>query len=202
MGALVRFFCFWPLVRNGRGSGADHTGAQEVYRDIPADVRALVEPIAADHGFELVDAEMQRGRPGMLRITVDNPTGDGRVPVDALAGLSREIETQLDAADWMEGSYRLELTSPGLDRVLAREKDFAAACGQEVKIQTRRPLPLGEVSRRRFKGLLVDFRENVAIVEVDGKRVKIPFDEVEKANSFYPFSSEDFSGKNSRAVSK
>lgn len=161
-----------------------------MYRDIPAEVRGLIEPIAADHGFELVDAEMQRGHPGMLRITVDNPTGDGRVPVDALARLSREIETQFDAADWMEGSYRLELTSPGLDRVLGREKDFAAACASrsEVKIQTRRP----QDGRRRFKGVLVGFEAGTVRIQSDGQEFAIPFDEIEKANTVYKFTSADF----------
>jgi ribosome maturation factor RimP len=161
-----------------------------VYRDIPADLRALVEPIAADHGFELVDAELQRGHPGMLRVTVDSATGDGRVPVDALARLSREIETQLDAADWMESSYRLELTSPGLDRVLGREKDFAAACasGSEVKIQTRRP----QDGRRRFTGVLVGFEAGTVRLQVDGSEFAIPFDEIEKANTVYKFTSADF----------
>lgn len=161
-----------------------------MYRDIPADLRGLVEPIALDHGYELVDAEVQRGRPGMLRITVDNPSGDGRVPVDSLAVLSREIETQLDAADWMEGSYRLELASPGLDRVLGREKDFEAACatGSEVKIRTRR----SHDGRRRFTGVLVGFDEGTVRLRSDGEEFAIRFDDIEKANTVYKFTSADF----------
>jgi ribosome maturation factor RimP len=191
VGALVRFFCFWAPAR--RAAGHDEIGSEEVYRDIPADLRALVEPVAADHGFELVDAEVQRGRPGLVRITVDTPRGDGRVPVDALAALSREIETQLDAADWMEGSYRLELASPGLDRVLGREKDFAAACasGCEVKIQTRRP----QNGRRRFKGVLVGFEEGTVRLRSDGEEFAIPFDDIEKANTIYKFTSADFKAR-------
>ncbi len=60
-----------------------------MYRDIPEDLRQLIEPVVVDHGLELVDVEVQRGpRPG-LRVTVDQPTGDGRVTVDACAVLSR-----------------------------------------------------------------------------------------------------------------
>jgi ribosome maturation factor RimP len=164
-----------------------------VYRDIPADLRALVEPVVADHGYELVDAEVQRGRPGMLRITVDSPSGDGRIPVGALADLSREIETQLDAADWMEGSYRLELASPGLDRVLGREKDFAAACatGCEVRIRTRRP----QDGRRRFKGVLVGFEEGTVRLQSDGEELEIRFEDIEKANTIYKFTSADFKAR-------
>ena len=161
-----------------------------MYRDIPADLRALIEPIASDHGCELVDAEVQRGRPGMLRIIVDNENGDGRVPVGSLARLSREIETQLDAADYMAGSYRLEVTSPGLDRVLGRERDFAAAAatGSEVKIRTRRP----QGGRRRFKGVLIAFEDGTVRLDSDGEEIAIAFDEIEKANTVYKFSSADF----------
>ena len=56
--------------------------------------------------------------------------------------------------------------------MLAREKDFAAACGSEVKLKTRRPLD----GRRRFRGLLVGFDEGHARVEVDGEEVRIAFE--------------------------
>ena len=112
-----------------------------MYRDIPEPLRALIEPVVEDAGCELVDVLLARGRPPwLLRITIDTPAGDGRVPIERCADVSREIGTQLDAADAFPVSYRLEVTSPGLDRVLAREKDFAAACGAEVQLETRRPL--------------------------------------------------------------
>jgi len=123
---------------------------------------------------------------------IDSASGDGGVPVGGLARLSREIETQLDAVDWMAGSYRLELTSPGLDRVLSREKDFALACenGSEVKIRTRRPLE----GRRRFTGVLIAFAAETGTVRltIDGTELSIPFDEIEKANIIYKFTSADF----------
>jgi len=173
-----------------------------VYSDIPEDLRASIEPIVEDHGYELMNVETVHGSQSvLLRITVDSRAGDGRVPVDALARMSREIETQLDAADAVAGSYRLEVSSPGLDRMLAREKDFAGARGREVKIRTRRPLD----GRRRFKGGLVDFRDGVVLLDVDGRETRIGFDDVEKANVVYAFSSEDFhqdatKGRSARAA--
>jgi ribosome maturation factor RimP len=165
-----------------------------VYRDIPDDLRRCIEPVVEHHGLELMNVESVNA-PGqaLLRITIDNPTGDGRVEVDRLALISREVESQLDAADTMPGAYRLEVSSPGLDRMLAREKDFAAACGSEVKLKTRRPLD----GRRRFRGLLVGFDEGHARVEVDGEDVRIAFEDVEKANKVYTFSAADFSGGDS-----
>ena len=110
-----------------------------MYRDIPEELRQLIEPVIEDHGFELVDIEVKGGPPGMLRITIDTTDGDGRVPVEQLARVSREVEAQVDAADTVKGAYRLEVSSPGLDRTLAREKDFAAVRGREVKIKTKLP---------------------------------------------------------------
>ena len=94
----------------------------------------------------------------------------------------------LDERDAISGRYRLEVSSPGLDRMLAREKDFAAAVGQDVRIETRRPLD----GRRRFRGRLEAFDGAEARVTVDGHAVAIRFDEVARASTVYAFSSADF----------
>jgi len=162
-----------------------------MYRDIPEELRNLIEPVAIDAGFELVNVALQRGRPPwLLRITLDTPEGDGRVPVDRCAEVSREIETQLDAADAIARSYRLEVSSPGLDRILAREKDFARACGGEVAIETRAPIE----GRRRFRGRLVGFENETARIDVDGNVFSIPFDDVSKAKAIYEITAADFAG--------
>ena len=164
-------------------------GTRRVYRDIPEDLRRVIEPIVLDHGCELLDVEMLGGARGsVLRVTIDRKEGDGRVEVERCAVISREIGTQLDVTDAMPGKYNLEVSSPGLDRMLSREKDFAAARGQEVKLKTRRPVG----GRRRFKGRLIDFEDRVVHLNVDGQAFAIPFDEVEKANSMYQFSRADF----------
>lgn len=171
-------------------SGAVERGAGGVYRDIPEELRRLIEPVVEDSGFELVDVAIARGRPPWsVRVTIDTRAGDGCVSVERCAAVSREIGTNLDAADAIPASYRLEVSSPGLDRVLAREKDFAAACGSEVKLETRRPLD----GRRRFRGLLVSFAGGSLMVEVDGRGVEIPFAEVAKAHTVYQFTRADFS---------
>jgi ribosome maturation factor RimP len=162
-----------------------------MYRDIPEELRSLVEPVVEDAGFELVDLVLQRGRPPwLLRVTVDTPEGDGRVPVDRCAEVSREIETQLDATDAIPSAYRLEVSSPGLDRVLAREKDFVAVRGSEVSVETRRVID----GRRRFRGRLIDFADDTARVQVDGVEYAIPFADVAKARVIYEFTAADFAG--------
>lgn len=162
-----------------------------MYRDIPPELCRLIEPIVEANGFELVDLTLRRGRPPwLLRLVIDTPQGDGRVPVDRCAAVSREVGTQLDAEDAIERSYRLEVTSPGLDRVLAREKDFAAAVGCEVSLETRRPLD----GRRRFRGRLERFEEGLATLRVDGAQLSVPFDEVARGHRVYEITPADFAG--------
>jgi ribosome maturation factor RimP len=160
-----------------------------VYRDIPAELGSLIEPVVVDHGLELVDLDLVRGRgPWVVRVIVDTLDGDGRVPIGRCAALSRELGSQLDAAEAIPVRYTLEVSSPGLDRRLAREKDFQAACGSEVWIETRQPLD----GRRRFRGRLLSFEAGVARVAVDAIEVAIPFEDVAKAHTIYEFSRADF----------
>jgi ribosome maturation factor RimP len=160
-----------------------------VYADIPEELRGWIEPVVTDHGLELVDVDFTRGRaPWRVRVVVDTPAGDGRVSIDVCAAVSREVGAQLEAHDAISAPYTLEVTSPGFDRVLAREKDFRAACGGEVKLKTRQAID----GQRSFRGLLEAFEAGVARLRVDGREVTIPFGDVAKANAVYEFSREDF----------
>lgn len=161
-----------------------------MYHDIPEELRVLIEPVVEAHGLELVDAELLRGRgPWELRVTVDTPEGDGKVSIERCAEVSREIGTNLDAVDAIPSRYRLEVSSPGLDRHLGREKDLLAACGSEVRIETRRPLD----GRRRFRGRLLEFANGTARIDVGGSQpVEIPLAEIGKANRVYEFTRADF----------
>jgi len=163
--------------------------ASVVYRDIPEELRNAIEPVVGEQRLELMNVQTLRDRGQVvLRVTLDSAEGDGRIPVDRLARVSREVESCLDAAEVMQTPYRLEVSSPGLDRMLAREKDFTAARGSLVKLTTRRPLD----GRRRFTGELLAFTDGVARMVIDGEQVQIPFDDIERANSVYAFSSADF----------
>jgi len=160
-----------------------------VHREIPKELRALIDPVVKDAGLELVDVLINRGKqPWQVRIIVDTPQSDGRVPVERCAEVSRELSSNFDAADPIPASYQLEVSSPGLDRILARQKDFEAACGSEIRLQTREPLE----GRRRFRGKLLAFDGETACLEVEGRTVGIPFGEVAKANLVYEFTRSDF----------
>jgi len=136
-----------------------------------------------DHGLEVVDVGVLRGGGrAHVRLVVDTPAGDGRVLLDTCALVSREVSHGLDASDCIEGAYMLEVTSPGIDRVLARELDFARSVGRRVELETREPLD----GRRRFKGQLVRFEAGVAHLQLEGTTAAIPFDNVARARAFHP----------------
>ena len=82
----------------------------------------MIEPIVADHGLELVDVERHQGRPPWtLRVIVDTPSGDGLVPIERCAEVSREIGAHLDATDAIRVRYQLE-KEEGRWRVLWRQR--------------------------------------------------------------------------------
>jgi len=148
-----------------------------MYKDIPETLRRVVEPVVRAHGLELVDAALGRGPTrSLLRVVVDTPRGDGRVLVDECAAVSRELGHGLDVA------YTLEVSSPGVDRMLAREIDFERAVGRKVALETREPI----AGRRRFKGELVAFDGAVATVRGDGGDTRIEFAAIERARAFHP----------------
>ena len=157
-----------------------------MYKDIPADLRRVVEPVVQAHGLELVDAGIGRGPArSLVRIVVDTPVGDGRVLVDDCAAISREVGHGLDVSALIPAAYTLEVCSPGVDRTLGREIDFTRAVGRRVAIETRAALD----GRRRFKGELVAFDGAVATVRGEGRDFAIPFASIDRAKAFFPFGS-------------
>src|SRR5215471_8258262 len=93
-------------------------------------IEEAVAPVVADHGLLLVDVEWRELRPrGLLRLYVDKPGGVGIADCERL---SREIGDVLDAAAVIEGGYDLEVSSPGLDRQLKKDREYRWAVGKQV----------------------------------------------------------------------
>lgn len=144
--------------------------------EIIAEVKELAEPILEQKGLELVDVEykMEYGR-WILRLFIDKPEG---ITVDDCGDVSGELGTLLDVKDIVSHAYNLEVSSPGLDRALTRENDFLKYKGKKVKIKTKQPIS----GRRNFSAVLDDFKEGmVLLVDSEGKKWEIPFDDIKKA---------------------
>jgi ribosome maturation factor RimP len=145
------------------------------------EVERLIEPVLAEMGIELVDMEYRstQGR-RVLRIYADRPTG---INLDDCAMVSREIGNLLDVKDLLQQHYVLEVSSPGLNRPLKREKDFLRAIGQKVKVKTAVPLK----GRRNFSGVLQSFENGTLQLKLDDTVILIPEESVNKANLEFDF---------------
>jgi ribosome maturation factor RimP len=130
-----------------------------------AAVETVVLPAVQARGLTLVDLEVRgHGRRTAVRIYVDKPGG---VTIDDCQGLSREVGDLIDVADVVSGSYDLEVSSPGLDRELRRDREFRWALGRLVRVWTRDPVD----GRRELSGRLVLVDEAaLTLATTDGPR--------------------------------
>jgi len=148
-------------------------------------IERIVLPILADLGMELVELEYQReGREWVVRIFLDKVGG---VNLDDCASVSREVGTVLEVEDVVPEGYRLEVSSPGLDRPLKKAADYQRFIGELAKIKTFEKMdPDGRGQERKtFVGRLLGFEGGrVRILQLDKKGGEVSFDieEIAKAN--------------------
>lgn len=124
----------------------------------------LLEPILADMDFELVDVEyVKEAGTWYLRSYIDKPGG---ITVDDCEAVSRQFSDRLDQEDFIEDSYIMEVSSPGLDRPLKKDKDFERNLGREVEIRTYRPIE----KEKEFYGILCAYDDNSVTIEREDKK--------------------------------
>jgi ribosome maturation factor RimP len=143
------------------------------------DLWNLAEPCVKDAGFDLVEVQSGREVAGwVLRLYIDTPEGAGTVSHEDCERVSRDISAALDVADLIPHSYQLEVSSPGLDRPLRRERDFARFAGQNARIR----MSEGVEGRRNFSGVLRGAKDGLVEIECEGRSYQLPIGEVAKAN--------------------
>ena len=144
-------------------------------------VTESVTPVLDEMGFELVDIEYlsQYGR-WVLRIYADK---EGGITLDECARVSREVGNLLEVKDIIPNEYVLEVSSPGLNRPLKKEKDFERAIGKNVKIKMVAPIN----GRRRFTGDLKKVVQGTVYLEIDNDLFALSWKDIEKANLVYDF---------------
>jgi len=154
---------------------------QKKTKAIVNQVIEVVEPLLQDLGFELVDVEnaVDQGR-WILRLYMDR---EGGVTLDDCARVSSELGDLLDVKDLIEHEYILEVSSPGLNRPLRKEKDFSKVIGQRIKVK----MSTFREGRQNYTGCLLAFSEGMLHLEVDGKEMLLPWSEMEKAHLIYEF---------------
>ena len=123
---------------------------------------AILTPIVESRGFELVDVEYVREAGcWYLRGYIDKPGG---ITVNDCEDVSRAFSDILDEQDFIEDSYIMEISSPGLDRPLKKEKDFKRSLGKLVEIRTYRPIE----KQKEFCGILNAYYSNSVTIDEDG----------------------------------
>ncbi len=126
-----------------------------------AECASLVEPVLESLGFRLVRVQIS-GRDGKtLQIMAERH--DGTISIDDCEAISREVSPLLDVHEPVSGSYRLEISSPGIDRPLVRPSDFEDWAGYEAKVELREPVD----GRKRFRGVIEGFDDGEVRMTVD-----------------------------------
>jgi ribosome maturation factor RimP len=128
---------------------------------LAARVAALVEPVLAGLGFRLVRVRISGSDGCTVQIMAERP--DGTMTIEDCESASRALSPVLDVADPIERAYRLELSSPGIDRPLVRRSDFERYAGQVIKVEMATPVE----GRRRFRGLLLGAENDAARIRRD-----------------------------------
>ncbi|MDE2343196.1 MAG: ribosome maturation factor RimP [Betaproteobacteria bacterium] len=135
------------------------------------DVAGLIEKTVTGLGYEFVDFE-RAGR-GLLRVFIDKAGGIG---VEDCVAVSNQL-TRLFAVEGVDYD-RLEVSSPGLDRPLKREDDFARFAGRDVKLRLRVP----RAGQRNFTGRIVSVVDGKLLLDVDGTAIEVEVAGIDRAN--------------------
>ena len=134
-------------------------------------IEEVIQPVLRDYGLELVELEWHARRPrSVLRVFVDKPGG---VAVGDCERVSREVGDLIDVEGLIEDAYDLEVSSPGLDRLLRSDREFRWAVGKLVR--------LWQTGGLETRGRLADVTAERLVVERDGERVELPRGSVTKA---------------------
>lgn len=148
-------------------------------------IRAIAGPIAAERGLEVLDVELTAsGSRRLVRLFLDTADGSGLVSIDDCTAVSRRLGDALDAHEVVQGHYMLEVSSPGLNRVLKTPAHFARVVGQKVRVRTDR----ADEGRRTRLGRLVEAEaQHIVVIDEAGVSTRIAIDEIDKANLEFEF---------------
>jgi ribosome maturation factor RimP len=151
---------------------------------LPARVASIAEPVIEQLGYRLVRVKVSAADGCTVQIMAERP--DGTMLVEDCETVSRALSPVFDAADPVDRAYRLEISSPGIDRPLVRKSDFDRYAGHLVKIETEIPID----GRKRFRGFLVGTEGEAARLRLDDKKddteeasaeVLLPIEEISEA---------------------
>lgn len=137
------------------------------------DIERLVAPILGAMGYNIVRVKIMGKQQPTLQVMAERQNG-AAITLDACGEISRAVSALLDVEDPFSGPYKLEVSSPGIDRPLMRRADFERFTGHVAKIVTRRPID----GRKRFRGRLLGVSGDDVRIAVNGDQARIPLDDI------------------------
>lgn len=132
-------------------------------------VEKIVSDIIAGSNLELVDVEYVKEHDWYLRVFLDKESG---MEIEDCQWVSERLEAKLDETDLIKDHYYLEVSSPGLDRPLKKERDFIRYAGDKVEVKTYEPIN----GQKLFIGNLIGLFDGDIRIDMDGQTVSIPKD--------------------------
>lgn len=143
----------------------------------------IAEPLAEQNGLELLEVEyVKEGAEWYLRLFLDKEDESG-IDLDDCELISRQLSDVLEDNDPITQAYRLEVSSPGIERPLRRTKDFVRFRGEKVQIKTF----TGIDGKKEFIGILGETTDDDVTIEVNGVATAIPREKISKANLVWEF---------------
>ena len=164
---------------SSRSSSADRRFAKESGAE--REIADLAEPVLDELGFRIVRVKVSGRDGGTVQVMADRP--DGQMTIDDCASISRKLSPLLDALDPMPGGYRLEVSTPGIDRPLVRPSDFASWAGHEAKVELKELVS----GRKRFRGRIEGVGNGEALLRIElageeePQTIGIPFSLISEA---------------------
>ncbi len=147
---------------------------------VEENIEKIVLPVLKDMELELVDIEyLQEGGYWYVRIYIEKMDGD--VSLDDCEKVSRAVDEDIDKL--IDKKFFLEISSPGVERPLKKEKDYIRFTGSKIKVSLKHKIN----DKKNVEGILTKFENDVLYIETEGMELEIPFKEVRKANLVYDF---------------
>lgn len=133
-------------------------------KDYESRTQELLLPVTDSHGYELVDVEwVKEGQMWYLRAYIDK---EGGVTIDDCEITSRALSDLLDKEDFISENYILEVSSPGLDRPLKKDKDFERSIGKDVEVRLFKAID----KEKELVGRLISYDDKTVVIETDDER--------------------------------
>ena len=151
------------------------TGQSDSLNRKEAQIEALLEPVVALENCDIWGVEyLSQGRHSKLRLYIEKDDG---VSVDDCARVSRRVSDVLDVEEVLPGAYTLEVSSPGMDRILFKPEQFADCVGERIDVRLSYPFE----GKKRIVGVLSGIEDGEAVVRVDQDEYLLPLENVQRA---------------------